>query len=108
MLDRTPARECIEVALRCRALDPLLNRGRTVRRHHVQQSAWRTRHWDHRAVFAFKKAFVDGMTQKCQEPIEIAFDVEQTARLLMEAELRPGENFEEFFQGAPTTRQAER
>ncbi len=44
------------------------------------------------------EAVVDGVVHEGDEPVEVAFDVEQTAGLFVKTELPPGDDFEELFE----------
>ena len=43
---------------------------------------------------------LDSVIEEFPQRIVIAFDVQQSARFVVQAELRPGPDFEDFFQGA--------
>ena len=63
---------------------------------------------DHCPVILLHKTFADGVVDKLEQGREIAVQIEQAARFLMVAELCPGEDFEELFQGAAAAGQGDK
>ena len=55
---------------------------------------------EHFTVLPLEQAFVDAVVEEAEELVVEAVDVEQEDGLLVEIEGVPGEDFEEFFEGA--------
>jgi hypothetical protein len=55
---------------------------------------------DEVAVFLFEEFLADGVVEEVEEVVEEAAGVEQSDGFAVEAELGPGEDFGEFFEGA--------
>ena len=74
----------------------------------LQQWFWFGVGEDHGPVIFLHKTFPDGVVDELEQGCVIAVQIEQTARLLMVAELCPGEDFEKLFQGAAAAGQGDK
>jgi hypothetical protein len=65
-----------------------------------EQGLWILLDQEHPQMFRLDEPLVDGVIQESHQRVEIVADVEQAARLLVEAKLGPGEDLEQFLDGA--------
>ena len=77
-------------------VDPLLDSRRTMFREAIEQGGGTDLHHQQPAVLRSEKAFPDGVVEKRDQVLEVSGHVQEATRLLVKAELGPGEHLEEL------------
>src|SRR5262249_3492065 len=87
-------------ALNLLEIDPMwLSCGRNTLQHRGDQGFWILRGDQESEVLAAEEPFGDGVVEQCEQGVEVASDVEDPDRLLVEFQRGPAQSLEEFLVG---------